>query len=482
MGLVPGMLALNVLFLAAGYCVLAAPLAGLPARVWASYAGLALLLGAALAGVGTFLATIAGATARPATLAAVLALVAAAGLALRSWPRGRTALAAPPAPARGPSSEGARLVALAAGYAVVVVCALALVGGFRSSPWLDDVWGIWLPKGVALAEVGLDLRLFAPNSVYVPFEVLDYPLWWSILLALDMRFVGEIDLRAADAQLAILFVSFVAAAARLLWGHVRPLLLTCGLLLLAASPELLRHVQGGIADLPLAIYLALFALALAGWVAQRRAFWLLVAGVSGAAAVSIKSEGLPQLLVVAALIAIVAAALDVRALPGLGIATGAAVLTAVPWLVWRSAHDVPGSVSVADALDPGYLVDRAERVGPTARSLATELLHPHWLLAVPLVLVLGAAAARGLRRPVALAPALLVAVLYGFWVWAYWAESEDVDYLLTTSAYRVVDTAVLVAWLAVPLLAEALLSQSSSVRHASSISENRATAGSTPGM
>jgi hypothetical protein len=457
MGLVPGVLVLNALFVATGYCALSASLASLPARAWAGYAGLALVLGAAFAGVGTFLAAIAGADAGAATLGVVLAGAAAAGLAAGRWPRARGALAVPSPPALEPAEDRARLVALAAGFAVVAICALALVGGFRSSPWLDDVWGIWLPKGVALAELGLDPHLFAPDARYVPFDVLDYPLWWSILLALDMRFVGEIDLRAVDAQLAILLVAFVGAAARLLWGHVRPWVLSVALLFLVASPELLRHAQGGIADLPLALYLMLFVLALAGWVARRNGFWLLVASVCGAAGVAIKSEGLPQLLVVAAFVAIVAAAVDARAIAGIGLAVGVAVLTAVPWLLWRDAHDVPSSVRARDALDPGYLADRAERAGQTASSLVQELLHPHWLLVVPLVLVLGVAAARRLRRPVALAPATLVAVLYGFWVWAYWAESEEIDYLLATSAYRVVDTPVLIAWLGVPLLAERLL-------------------------
>lgn len=479
MGLVAGVVALNVLFVAAGYCALAAPLAGRSVASRAGYAGLALLVGAALAGVGTFLATIAGAAAGIGTLIAVLAIVAAAGLGLARWPRARAALGVPAG--RAPEAAGARLVAVAAAYVVVAVCGFALVGGFRSSPWLDDVWGIWLPKGVALAELGLDPSLFAPNARYVPFDVLDYPLWWSVLLALDMRFVGEIDVRAVDAQLAILLVAFVGAVARLLWGSVRPWLLAVALLLLAASPELLRHAQGGIADLPLAIYLTLFTLALAGWVARRHGFWLLVAAVSGAASVAIKSEGLPQLLIVAAFVAIVAGLVDARAIAGIGLAVGIAVLTAVPWLLWRDAHDVPSSVRARDALDPGYLADRADRAEQSASSLAQELLHPHWLFVVPLVLVLGLAAARSLQRPIALAPGLLVAVLYAFWVWAYWAESEDIDYLLATSAYRVVDTPVLVAWLGVPLLAEALVAQSSSARQASSMSENGATAGSTPG-
>jgi hypothetical protein len=332
-----------------------------------------------------------------------------------------------------------------------------VVGGFRSSPWLDDVWGIWLPKGVMLAERGLDPRLFAESGPYVPYDVLDYPLWWSAVLALDVRFVGEIDLRAADAQLALLLVAFLGAAARLLWGFVRPPLLASSLLLVAAAPELLRHAQGGIADLPLALYLALFALALACWMAQRGGFWLMLAWTAGVAAVAIKSEGVPQLLLLGGIALAVAAAIDRGALAGIVLAAGGALLTAVPWLLWRADHDVPGSVSVADALDPSFLVDRSERVGPAAREVAWQLLHPHWLFVVLLAAGLGLAAARRLRRALPLVPAGTITALYAFWVWAYWAEREDLDFLLTTSAYRVVDTPVLLAGLAVPVLAEAVL-------------------------
>jgi hypothetical protein len=48
MGLVPGVLALNALFAAVGYCALAAPLARRGLRERASWAGLALLVGAGL--------------------------------------------------------------------------------------------------------------------------------------------------------------------------------------------------------------------------------------------------------------------------------------------------------------------------------------------------------------------------------------------------------------------------------------------------
>jgi hypothetical protein len=96
-------------------------------------------------------------------------------------------------------------------------------------------------------------------------------------------------------------------------------------------------------------------------------------------------------------------------------------------------------------------------VGPAAQEVARQLLHPHWLVVVPLAAVLGLVAARRLRRALPLVPAAAVTALYAFWVWAYWAETEDLDFLLTTSAYRVVDTPVLLAGLAVPVLAEAML-------------------------
>jgi hypothetical protein len=56
-----------------------------------------------------------------------------------------------------------------------------------------------------------------------------------------------------------------------------------------------------------------------------------------------------------------------------------------------------------------------------------------------------------------LAPLLLVAAGFAFWIWAYWAETEELDYLLDTSSYRVVDTLVLTAWVFLPLLAEVIL-------------------------
>jgi hypothetical protein len=350
-------------------------------------------------------------------------------------------------------------LATAAAFGVVTICAFALVGGFRASPWLDDAWGIWLPKGLALAEHGLDERLFVPNGDYVFFEVPDYPLWWSALTGLDVRLAGGLDVRAMNGQLVLLTVAFVAAAARLLWGYVRPWLLWTGLLLLVASPELLRHTQSGMADLPLAIYLSLFLLSAAAWLASGRGFYLLLVFAFGATTLAIKTEGVPQLLLFLTIVSALAARSRPQRLAALWGAAGCALATFVPWLAWRTANGIDARVPLSDAIDPGYLGDRSARVGQAAEALAGHLGDPtEWLLLVPLALVLSIAAAVRARSAAWLAPAAVVAAGCAFWTWAYWTDRDEIDFVLATSSYRVIDSLVLAAGLAIPLLGERILS------------------------
>ena len=458
-GLVVGVLGANLLLLVAGYGVLSVALARRPWLEWASYAGVALLVGAGLVGVAMFVAAVFGATTGVATFVVAAIVVRAAGLVASRSARARTWLAAP-RPGDRPRDvavwEGA--LATAACFAVVAVCAFALVGGFRASPWLDDAWGIWLPKGLALAEHGLDERLFVPNGDYVFFEVPDYPLWWSALTGLDVRLAGGLDVRAMSAQLTLLTLAFVAAAARLRWGYVRPWLLWTGLLRVVASPELLRHTHSGMADLPLAIYLSLFLLCAAGWLASGRGFYLLLVFAFGATALAVKTEGVPQLLLVLAIVSALAVRGHRQRLPWLWGAVGCALVTFAPWLVWRSANGIEARVPLSDALDPGYLGDRSERIGRAAETLAGHLLDPkEWLVVVPLALVLSAAVAARTRSVAWLAPALVLTAGFAFWTWAYWADGDEIHFVLATSSYRVVDTLVLSAGLAIPALAERLL-------------------------
>jgi hypothetical protein len=449
-----GIAVVNVVLLAAGFCVLAPALRGLRAAVWISWAGVALLVGAALVGLGLVLAAILGATTGPWIFATVAAVLTGVGLAAAVFvPRAWLAPPTPPTrPHAGPLEDAAAIVL---GAAVVVLVLALLVGGFRTSPWLDDAWGIWLPKGIALAHLGLDERLFVPNGTYVHFEVTDYPLWWSALTGLDLRIAGDVDVRTMNAQLAILVLAFVAAVARLLWGWVRPWVVWGSLLLFLASPALLRHSQSGMADLPLAVYLSLAVLAGVGWLATGKGFYLGLVVAFGAAAAAIKDEGLPEVVLMLVLLGLWAR----RRRAALWLAGAVAVATALPWLAWRAAHGIEGRVPLREGLDPGFLADRVHRLAPGSTGLLEALLDPtQWLLLVPLAVALALAGFIRERRAAWLALPSLLAAGFAFLVWAYWADRDDVHYVVATSAYRIVDPLVVTAAVAIPLLVERTLS------------------------
>jgi hypothetical protein len=429
-------LGLSAVLLAAGYCALTPVLAGRTPLAWASYAGVALLVGAGLVGTLVFMAAIAGARVSLPAFAICAGVVATAGLlAARRW---RLPASTPTPPPSSPLEEA---VAIVAGFAAAAVALLGAIGASRSSPWLDDAWGIWLPKGLALWHHGLDARLFVPNGEFVTFGVPDYPLWWSVVSSLNVQAAGDVDVRVMCAQLALLTVGFVGAVARLAWGYVRPTVLAAGLALLVLSPELWRHVQGGVADLPLALYLALGVLAGALWLKSRAPFHLLLGGFALAVALQVKTEALPE---VAALV--VVGTLFARRLAW----TGLALLAALPWLLWRWIEDVPSRAK----LD----FTRTDRLPDAVRAVSEHLFDPtEWLVLVPLVIVLALIA----RRPKALlVPAALVAVL----LVAYWIDRDEIGYVLATSAYRVIDPVVLSAAVLIPLLAESFLQQREPLR------------------
>ena len=450
--LVGGVAGLNAIFFVVGYCALSPTLPGPSARALASYAGVALLVGAGLLGAVLCVVAVAGATIGPVTLALVAAGVAAAGLAARRLV---------PLPRAEPSVHEHRpwqdALATAGCATLVAICGFALVGGFRSSPWLDDTWTFWLPKGIALGQHGLDPRLWGGRGGHVSFVSPDYPLWWPSVTGLDVRFVGSIDLRAVNAQLAILAIAFLGSLARLLWGLVRPWLLWPALLFVAASPELFRQAQGGGADLPVAFYVVLFAVAAAVWLGRGEPVALVCAFAFAGAALAIKNEGLPETVLVL-LVLTAAGARARRRLALLWAAFAGGLALAVPWFAWREAHGLHGDISFTRAFSPGYLSDRTDRIGPAFHALARHAFGPReWLIDVPLALALALACALWARRPVYAAPAALLVLGFALLVWVYWADSNELAYRLGTSAYRTIDTVTVLAAASIAPLAEALV-------------------------
>jgi hypothetical protein len=465
MGYVGGVVAFNLVCTAVGFCVLAPALRGLRTLTIATYAGVALLVGTGLVGVALCVEAPLGARIGLVAFFVTVAALAAAGLAgARFLPS--LVQARPRATAAAPSRL-ADVVATAAAAGIAVVLVLVLVGGFRSSPWLDDTWYFWLPKGRALDTVGLDPRLWRPDpSLHVFFghdyESLyfirpDNPLWWSAVLNLVMRFVGTIDMRAVNGEEAFLLVAFVGALARLLWGRVRPWLLLPGLLLLLSAPELLRQTQGGDADVPLAIYLALALLAAAGWLAERSGFALLLVFAFAATAIQIKSEGPLELVLDLAILSVLAWRAR-RALIPLWGAVALAFAASVPWLVWRADHGVSNVFSLRNALSPSYLSHHTDLFHGGVRTLGHHFTSVReWSLLVLLAVALGVAATVRDRRAVWLAPPAFLAFGYAFFVWISWADPEGA-FRLVASAYRYVTPPIVLAAVFLPLLAERIVS------------------------
>jgi 4-amino-4-deoxy-L-arabinose transferase-like glycosyltransferase len=357
-----------------------------------------------------------------------------------------------------PGPEGLGAIFGSAGAAFVAgTCVLTVFAAFRSTPWLNDAWTFWLPKGLLLSGHGLDQRPFAQTDLYAGFANPDYPLWWSVLGGLEMDFVGRVDLRALNAEIAILLAAFVASVARLLWGRVQPWIVWAALLVLVISAELLHQTQSGGADVPLALYLALAVLAGTLWLTSGAGFFLALAAVTAAAAASIKVEGAPQLaLLVAVPALLVWRTLRWRSVALVGVLV-AAWVTSVPWLVWRALHAVDSDFSLRNGLDPGYLADRAGRVGTSAHVVTSSLVGRDWPLIVPLFFALTIIGVILERRPLWLVPAAAFGVCFAFWVWTYWAGSIPLDFWLQTSAYRVVDGLLLAVAVTIPLMAQQLV-------------------------
>ncbi len=461
MGLVAGVLVLNVVLTAVGYALLYPALRGCRPLVVASYGGVALLVGAGSVGVALCVVAPTGIRLGLSAFA-----VTAVGLAAGGVLAGRRFRLAPnPRTATPPATIAGDVIVTVSAFALVAILGFALVGGFRSSPWLDDTWYFWLPKGRALDLLGLTPRLWHPNlSLHMMFgrdyESLwfirpDNPLWWSILLNLDMRFVGSVDMRAVDGQLALLLIAFFAAAARLLWGRVRLSMLFPALLVVASAPEFLRQAQGGDADVPLAIYLALALLGAVGWIALRNRFALMLFFVFAATAIAIKSEGIFEVVLDLAIVSVLAWRAR-RALVPLWAALAAAVATSAPWFAWRAAHGVSNVFSLRDALSPSYLGDHTALLHSAVHVLGQHLTSVReWSLIVPLAVLLALAGFARERRAAWLAPIAFLGLGYLLFAWVTWADPEGA-FRLVASAYRYVTPPIVLAGVFLPVLGECL--------------------------
>jgi hypothetical protein len=133
-------------------------------------------------------------------------------------------------------------------------------------------------------------------------------------------------------------------------------------------------------------------------------------------------------------------------------------LAVLPWRLWLAAHDLSSDLPVAKGLDPGYLADRADRVGPSLRALRHEIFDPgQWMLLVPIAaaIALLVLLSRGARR-VSAFYVLSGTLVFASLVWAYWISPYELGWHLRTSADRVVAVLFFIAVAALAQVAATL--------------------------
>ncbi len=462
MSVVLGLLGLNVVLVGVGFSVMAGLLESASLRIWLSYLPLALLVGAALCGVLLEFLVLIGFHANLLTFGGLAICLCGVGLVLKQrLPAAMKRAAALPGLPR-PRSAGLveQGIATACCCALVVGCVLVILGGVRTAPWLDDSWTFWIPKGLVLGDLGLDPHMFTPSTHYLPLTHRSYPLMWSLMTDLAIRFVGNVDLRAVTGELAIITVAFVGSVARLLTGFVRPALLWLSLTLLILSPEIAHQTQGGGADLVLGTYLALFVICAFGWIRLRHPAALVLVAVFGGAALATKVEAAPEFAICGVVLMGLAWRLRRESLRALMLAVAAAVLSWVPWFAWaelRAGREPTADYGSSLTLSLSHGIHAVGRVGPTLNALIGQMSPAHWLLIVPTTLLLMILVAVKERRVEWLAPVVILGLMFLFLVSIYWLDSQPLRAGLASTVYRVFVPLTLIALVGLPVAADRAL-------------------------
>jgi hypothetical protein len=433
-----GLLVANAAFFAAG-----AGLVRLFGWRLRTHPGLAYMSGIASVGVLSTLMLMAGLALRWWQVLILCALLASLGLVNRERPE--------PAGGKTDWRLAAPLGGLLGGY-LVVLFVQCLFQPLNS--W--DAWAKWTMKARAIVLLGgLDTSVFA-NHAYQPL-VLDYPMLIPGLEAVDFRFMGRLDTMVIHVQFWLLLVGFLVAAYELLRDRVPQSLLWPSLLLVGTAPALADNLTSAYGDAPVAFFFALAAIA--GWrylvTGERRSVWFM--GLIAGAAVATKPEGSPFVLGLFLLL-VVFSLVRRRSLVPLVWPAVWCLVSIVPWRIWISDHGIRSSTPIGKGLDPGYLVDRFDRVWPSVRTIVEKSFDGDWLAIVPIALVAGLALLawrRSWSAPVFVAG--LLAIVFLSLLWAYWVQRPSLHYLLSTSASRTVTSLVVVAGIFIPIIGAELL-------------------------
>jgi hypothetical protein len=242
---------------------------------------------------------------------------------------------------------------------------------------------------------GLDAAVFG-NVAYADFHP-DYPLLVPALEAFAFRF--DVGVRVVHVEFWLLLAAFTGALVELLRDRVGPLATWAAAIAVAWTPKFGAEALSANADIPLAVFLVLAALAAWLWVAEESMPALALVAVFGAACLATKLEGAPELGIVLAVAFVLALRRSRRRALGLVAAGGiAAAIALLPWRLWTAWHDVPQAYAAGEVADT-LGSPEASRVPIATLLLLRQLFDPQvWLLLVPLALIALAVAAVAARR------------------------------------------------------------------------------------
>jgi hypothetical protein len=313
---------------------------------------------------------------------------------------------------------------------------------YTSAPTVEwDSWSIWARKAVALFEMKTLVPAFWSAKPYT-FMHQDYPLLLPMLEDLHFKAVGRIDTQSVHVQFWLLLVAFPWAMGYLVARAGRAAVWAPVVLGATAAPAIATVLIGGLADVPVALFVGGGVLALGMWVDTRERFYLAVATILFAGAASTKNEG-----ILAAAVALLMAGVvsfperPRRALRDLAVAVVVFVLAVAPWQLWAASAGVPKDVNAGEGLNPIYLAKHIDRFWPSVKALVAQVAdQSRWSYFVPLAIVVAVMAVLVRHATRAAAFYLLTAAgVFLSLVWAYWASPHPLDLYLAQSAFRVVD-------------------------------------------
>jgi dolichyl-phosphate-mannose-protein mannosyltransferase len=336
---------------------------------------------------------------------------------------------------------------VAAGVLLVLVLALLVqaAAAFAVRPLIEwDGWAIWAMKARALFDFG-----GAQHDVFTtaPYAPLQHPLLLPSLEATGFRAIGSYDGTLIHLQLALLALGFAVGLWTLLRERVAAPLAAVAVFAIVAAESVLRQLAGNLADIPLALFVALGLVCLGRWVLEHDRGLLALAALFLGAATLTKPEGL--LFAAAALLAATVAWRRDLLWGALGV-----VAIYAPWRIFVAAHGLQNQeYSLGDALRPSYLADRSERLRPALSGVWHQVWASGWSWLVPFALVSLAAAL--LARKWRLSAFAVVWAVLSFCgiVLVFWISVVPIQLTLLWAAYRTVASLVIGAAALAPVLA-----------------------------